>query len=65
MFMAYHLPADHPRPTPLNGKERELDRTIEYLVAGRMENYGETDGDALRTIVWKGSCCECLGGELP
>ena len=54
MFMAYHLPADYPRPTLLSERDCEFDRAIECLVAGRMQNYGETDGDALRTIVWKG-----------
>ena len=54
MFMVYHLPVDYPRPTPLNKRDLELDWAIEYLIAGRMENYGETEGEALRTIVWKG-----------
>ena len=54
IFMAYHLPVDYPRPIPLSKRELELDRAIEYLVAARMENYGDTEGNALRRIVLNG-----------
>lgn len=52
--MLYHLPPDYPRPTPLSERDRELDVAIEYLVAGRTDNFGETEEEALISIVAQG-----------
>lgn len=52
--MFYRLPLDHPRPAPQSERDLELDLAVEYLVAGRAENFGESEEEALLTIVGQG-----------